>query len=1056
MSVAVGGDHPASRVTYLLTDIEGSTRRWEADPDHMAQLLEAHDMTIEAEVTRAGGELIKARGEGDSTFAVFPAPPAALAAALACQMRLLSDVGLPVRMAVHTADTNRRWGEYYGPPVNRAARLRSLAAGGRVLLSATTAEAVRPSLPPACDLVDLGVFVLKDLERPERVFGLRHPALPEVIMPRDSALGCDLVGRTDEVTRLRALLADVERALPRIAVVIGDGGMGKTRLAEVIGREACAAGGRLLWSTARSDQGAPPFSIWTDLLKRLTDPGGDRARDEPEEVSAGLPLLGDGPGRDHLYDRVVAVLRGAAQSHLILVVFDDLHLADPSSLQFLRRVGVERDLGRVMFLVMSRPTPPEHPARQVLSQLSHAPNATRIDLGELPPDECARVLASCAPELDASAAREVVRHAGGNPLFLRAYAGTMIRSTGRAVVPDSVRVAIAERLLSVDPTAVRVLQVAAVAARSIAVDVTADAAGVDESLVLAALGAGETAGIVSQASVTVPTWRFTHDLIRDAVIAEIDPAERAATHGRIGRAIERLRAGSLHTFAAEIANHLSRAPADQWRDAVGHGETATRAALRVGAFEEAAGHCQRALDLLAEVGGTPLHRARLLLLLGRALHADDVEAAGNAILEAIGLARSAGDADLLIKAIEALPHDMDRLDARAVAELQTVLAQLGDCEPEVAARLRGHLAFHHYTARHWDELRREADAAWELSRDLTDPATRYLGSIGRLLTLWCDPDRATSQHVLDECTRSAETCPDPSVTLRGRFMRMRPLIERADRDGFNTTLELLEGGVGGNVATYSQWVATTWRVLEATLDGDLQGADDLLEPSARLSRAVARQISLAVQFHQQTMLRFEQGRLPEQTEALDSFESVWPGHPVVLGWQGITATLTGDERRARAILATVDDDGFENIPAQLIFAFAPLTETAVALGDVAASQRLATVLAPRLGHLLVGFGIASACYGAVDRYLGLICAQAGDYGAALAHHAAAARLHRRFRSRLWRLHSQLDTAAALIGRDQPGDRAQAQSLVEDVTDEAAPTAMRRVQLRAADLRGQLQ
>jgi hypothetical protein len=104
----------------------------------------------------------------------------------------------------------------------------------------------------------------------------------------------------------------------------------------------------------------------------------------------------------------------------------------------------------------------------------------------------------------------------------------------------------------------------------------------------------------------------------------------------------------------------------------------------------------------------------------------------------------------------------------------------------------------------------------------------------------------------------------------------------------------------------------------------------------------------------------------------------------------------------------------------------------------------------------VGFGIASACYGAVDRYLGLICAHSGDYGAALAHHAAAARLHRRFRSRLWRLHSQLDTAAALIGRDQPGDRAQAQSLVQDVTDEAAPTAMRRVQLRAADLREQLQ
>jgi class 3 adenylate cyclase len=1054
MSVDGEGGRLASRVTYLMTDIEGSTRRWEADPDHMAQLLEAHDTAIEAEVTKAGGELIKARGEGDSTFAVFPLPAAALYAALACQVRLLTEVGLPVRMAVHTADTNQRWGEYYGPPVNRAARLRSLAAGGRVLLSATTAEAVRASLPPGCDLVDLGVFVLKDVERPERVFGLRHPVLPEVITPRDSVLGSDLVGRTREVTALRALLADVERALPRIAVVVGEGGMGKTRLAEVIGREACAAGGRLVWSTARSDQGAPPFSIWMDLLKRLTDPGPDISSDR-EGTGAVVPRTDDGSDRDHLFDQIVETLHGTAKSQLILVVLDDLHLADPSSLQLLRRLGAEHDLGRVMVLAMSRPTPADHPARQVLSQLGDTPNATRIDLGELPRDDCARLLAAYAPELDPEAAGAVVRHAGGNPLFLRAYAGTMVRSTGPSVVPDSVRVAIAERLVAIDATAVRVLQVAAVGGRGIVLDVTAEAAGVDTGVVLGALAAGETGGIVSQASVTVQTWRFTHDLIRDAVIAGIDPGERAAIHGRIGRALERLRASGLSSYAAEIANHLSRATADHWRDAVGYGETAARAALWVGAFEEAAGHCQQALDLLAQVGGTPLERARLLLLHGSALHADDAEAAGNAILEAIAIARTAGDRDLLIKSIEALPYDMDRLDARAVAELEAVVAQLGDHEPAVASRLRGHLAFHHYTARHWDDLQREADAAWRLSRDVDDPATRYLGSIGRLLTLWCDADRATSRLVLDECTRSAETCADPSVTLRGRFMRMRPIIEFADRDGFTTTLRLLEEGVSGYVATYSQWVAATWRVLEATVDGELERADALIEQSARLGRAAARQISLAVQFHQQSMLRFEQGRLPEEAKSLDFFETVWPGHPVVLGWQGLRASLVGDDRRARTILTTVDDDGFGRVPAQLIFALAPLTETAVSLGDDSAARRIAAVLADRAGHLLVGFGIASACYGAVDRYLGLVSAQTGDYGAALAHHAAAARLHRRFRSRLWRLHGQLDTAAALVGRDQPGDRAQARSLVEDVTTEAAPTDMRRVQLRAAELGARL-
>src|SRR6516165_10419000 len=142
MSVDADVKGSAERLTFLLTDVEGSTRRWEADPDHMAELLEAHDEAIEAEVSKAGGELIKSRGEGDSSFAVFPDPPAAVQAAVACQFRLLGEVGLPVRMAIHTGETQPRWGDYYGPPVNRAARLRSLAAGGRVLLSSTTADGV--------------------------------------------------------------------------------------------------------------------------------------------------------------------------------------------------------------------------------------------------------------------------------------------------------------------------------------------------------------------------------------------------------------------------------------------------------------------------------------------------------------------------------------------------------------------------------------------------------------------------------------------------------------------------------------------------------------------------------------------------------------------------------------------------------------------------------------------------------------------------------------------------------------------------------------------------
>jgi class 3 adenylate cyclase len=1041
MSLDMEGDGSAERLTFLLTDVEGSTRRWEADPDHMAELLEAHDTAIEGEVAKAGGELIKARGEGDSTFAVFFDPTAAVQAAVACQVRLLSDVGLPVRMAIHTGETHQRWGDYYGPPVNRAARLRSVATGGRVLLSASTADCVRAQLPAGCQLVDLGVFVLKDLERPERIFGVRHPALPEVLSPRHSVLGPDLVGRRQELATLRELLGEAERSQTRIAIIRGEGGIGKTRLVEVVGREACASGGRLVWATAHGDETAPPFSVWTDLGKRLPNGG------------PGLPEArhhdGEQPDRAILYDRIVAGIRGAAEAGLLMVVLDDLHQADPSSLQLLGRIASERDLGRLMLLAITRPTPGGHPAAPILSQLGRVHHATTIDLGDLSADESARLLLAHAPELDDRAVTEVLRHAGGNPLFLRAYATTATRA-GAAAMPETVRTAIAERLAAVEREAARVIEVAAMAGRSIAVDITAAAAGVDEGVVLRSLATGDTAGLICQASVMVPSWRFTHDIIRDAIVAGVDPAERAAAHGRIGGALERLRAAQLADYAAEIATHFSQSTADYWPRAVSYGEEAARAALRAGAFEQAARHCQRALDQLAGMGGDAGQRARLLIMLGSALTADDTDAAGNAILDAIAIARSIGDQGLLIRAIETLPPDSGRLDARAVAELRAVLEQLAGPQPAIAARLHGHLAFHHFTTRRWEDLQREADEAWRLSRGIADPATRFYGSLGRLLTLWCDPDRQTSRLVLDECTWAAEACADHSIRNRGRYMRLRPIIEFADRDRFSSTIELVGESVSGYVATYSQWVAATWQTLDATLDGDFDQAEQLLQRSEPLGHGRSV-IARAAQFHQRSVLRFEQGRLREEAAAIRLIEEAWPGHPVILGWLALALLESGDERGARAILASLDDDGFDAIPAQLCFAFGPLTEAAVKLGEPDLAARMARAVAPRAGHLLVGFGIASACYGAVDRYLGLSATLGCDHDTALAHHAAAARLHRRFRTRLWLLHGQVDTAAALAGRDRDDDLARARALAEQVVVEVTGTPLVRVRKRATDL-----
>jgi class 3 adenylate cyclase len=173
---------PTGVVTFLLTDIEGSTRLWESEPDAMRSALERHDGIVASCVRHQNGHVVKSKGEGDSVFAVFGRVRDAVAAALSIQSALGAEVWdtstpIRVRMAIHTGQIELREGDYYGPTVIRCARLRTLAEGGQVLLSGVTAQLIQGQLPPDGSLKDLGTRPLKDLSAPERVWQLEHPQL---------------------------------------------------------------------------------------------------------------------------------------------------------------------------------------------------------------------------------------------------------------------------------------------------------------------------------------------------------------------------------------------------------------------------------------------------------------------------------------------------------------------------------------------------------------------------------------------------------------------------------------------------------------------------------------------------------------------------------------------------------------------------------------------------------------------------------------------------------------------------------------------------------------
>ncbi|HTT13863.1 MAG TPA: adenylate/guanylate cyclase domain-containing protein [Burkholderiaceae bacterium] len=231
-------------VTYLFSDIEGSTRLWELEPDRMRPALARHDAISRAAVLGHGGTIVKMTGDG--LHAAFDSPSEALASVLELQRALAvpdngDGITLKVRCGLHLGTDERRRGDFFGPAVNRAARIMSAAHGGQILLSQAVADEVRRGLPAGVTLRDLGAVRLRDLATPERVYQVVDPQLradfPALrsleATPNNLAQQLNsFIGRERELAQVRAQLAD-----HRLVTLLGMGGLGKSRLSVQLGAD---------------------------------------------------------------------------------------------------------------------------------------------------------------------------------------------------------------------------------------------------------------------------------------------------------------------------------------------------------------------------------------------------------------------------------------------------------------------------------------------------------------------------------------------------------------------------------------------------------------------------------------------------------------------------------------------------------------------------------------------------------------------------------------------------------------------------------------------------
>lgn len=298
------GSLPSGTLTFLFTDIEGSTKLWEQHPQAMRAALAQHDALLRETFAAHGGHVFKT--VGDAFCVVFPTARASVAAAVEAQNGLQAaswddTPPLQVRIALHSGAADERDGDYFGPSLNRVARLMAAGHGGQTLLSTTTHELVRDDLPGGISLRDLGEQRLRDLARPEHVYQLVDPGLPGEFPPLRTLdrfptnLPTQLtsfIGREHQVDEVKHLIATA-----RLVTLTGVGGVGKTRLSLQVGAD-------LLEEF--------PDGVWFVELAPITD-----SELVARQVAAAVGLQ-EAPGRP-----LIATLQDYLQAKEMLLILDN-------------------------------------------------------------------------------------------------------------------------------------------------------------------------------------------------------------------------------------------------------------------------------------------------------------------------------------------------------------------------------------------------------------------------------------------------------------------------------------------------------------------------------------------------------------------------------------------------------------------------------------------------------------------------------------------------------------------------------------------------------------
>lgn len=878
------------------------------------------------------------------------------------------------------------------------------------------------------------------------------------------------VGREQAMAELREGLEDAFAGRGRLALLVGEPGIGKTRTAEELGALARQRGARVLGGRCYEGDGPPAFWPWVQILRasiRDADPravaselgpgAADIAQLLPDVRQSVLhlpppPSLPPEQARFRLFDSVTTFLENAARVRPLVLILDDLHWADKPSLLLLQFLAREIRDDRLLLVGTYRDVElrRQHPLAEVLGDLAREPLCHRILLRGLGEADVAQFIAatsgSSPPEALVAA---VYRMTEGNPFFV----GEIVRlllAEGRLrqgeeatalnlTLPQGVREAIGRRLNALSEECNRVLTLAAVAGREFDLNVLERIAELGGERLLDLLDEAVGARILAEPSGIAGRYSFSHTLIRETLYEELTTPLRVRWHRRVGEVLEDVHRANPDAHLPELAQHFFQAvPGGDVERAIRYGIRAAERATQLLAYEEAAGHYERALQALdLKLSGDEAERCELLLALGDAQSRSGEREKSRAVFQraaelARKLSRPAGFARAALGFGGRGEMGMPRDDV-LLALLEEALRVLGESETGLRVRILARLVG---TTPYSDSLETRAalsQEAVELARRIGDPETLLVALAARAWAL-LGPDHVEERLAVGtEILRLAQEVGNKAMVFAGHEYRFGVLLVLGDIPAADREIDAAARLAEEIRQPVYSWFATWWRGSRALCDGRFDEAERLRQAALAIGQRIQHPGAMAIAEGQAIWLAGERGGTQEAFEAGFQFLlDYYPPAAIALrAGEAAYHAEAGDAEEARRCFEALAVHDFADIPRDEHW-LVTMTTLAQACGALRDTRRAATLyeqLHP-FAHRNIVHNLLRTYAGSVSHHLGLLAAAMGRQGQAARHFEDALEMNARMGVRPILARTQYEYARMLLDRGRAGDQRRAAALLD--------------------------